>query len=851
MQRTIRLQNGDYNNNKIYSFMTSISKEIFNSYIFCTKFYDSFKHSTYKNTYEHIYSSNINSFEQANKFIAETFARKLDTYSNDFKNIKINNDVAYKIINKFLEDENKDINNSTYFEIYNELINLPELNSKLIWNEQNKSYMFTKIISNILEKKYSGKYFFVAKQIKNNIPVKEENLSIIDDVKNDAYLFKNKYDDIFNFKQWVSDMLFFRTCNKNMFDKIAIDYFTFENIYNNIKNRYLNFIEVYKKLNINKDTIELTIMDLYQSINKLKTINEFYTFNSKHITKLLEMIRGLQKDFDIKKSDYCCKQIIGILKLLNKEIECFNEKNDGLNFEYILNAREICKLVNNLRYNSLNFEYNLMTDIDNLKKFINPELFNELINAINNKSTQQKIVMEVNNVTKNILSQILPQTEIPHLTSDQTILETLTRTIITKNGNNVKLPSDVINNIFHKTQESINSYYKLRKNGRKFAKFPKFIKKGLKYGIKYYNGKGMYIKDNKIELFVGKHVNQNRNMYSKKKCIELKKNINHSQYAFFNDMSNNKSKNEKVFKYSENNKEYFINQSSELIFDGGYVSIDIPKNLFYEDENKNMVPKFNKITQLEIVPSYNNEFNIHISYEVKNKLPVIDIKNVIDPTIDGISIDLGLINLMTIYDPTGNQYIINGNKLKSINEYFNMKKAIAQSEVKIKNNRDTSKKINNLLKKRENLINNYFNQIVNKFFDMYKNKKIIIIGYNVNWKNAPKLGGNTKRNFMQIPFRKLINKIHCKGEEKGIKIVEINESYTSKCDALSLESVEKHKTYVGKRCKRGIFKSKKGRLLNADMNGAINIMRKYCTVNEINYGTVKGKQIFNPKIIYA
>lgn len=79
---------------------------------------------------------------------------------------------------------------------------------------------------------------------------------------------------------------------------------------------------------------------------------------------------------------------------------------------------------------------------------------------------------------------------------------------------------------------------------------------------------------------------------------------------------------------------------------------------------------------------------------------------------------------------------------------------------------------------------------------------------------------------MTIPHRKLVDKIRYKAEEIGIVVVENEESYTSKCDALSLESVEKHKKYRGRRKYRGLFKSGNGKAVNADVNGAMNILRK-------------------------
>ena len=68
--------------------------------------------------------------------------------------------------------------------------------------------------------------------------------------------------------------------------------------------------------------------------------------------------------------------------------------------------------------------------------------------------------------------------------------------------------------------------------------------------------------------------------------------------------------------------------------------------------------------------------------------------------------------------------------------------------------------------------------------------------------------------------------LHYKAELVGIQTILVNESYTSKCSFLDLEPLEHHDQYVGKRSKRGKFVTATGRMINADVNGSYNIMRK-------------------------
>ena len=100
------------------------------------------------------------------------------------------------------------------------------------------------------------------------------------------------------------------------------------------------------------------------------------------------------------------------------------------------------------------------------------------------------------------------------------------------------------------------------------------------------------------------------------------------------------------------------------------------------------------------------------------------------------------------------------------------------------------------------------------------------------------LGKNTNRNFVSIPHSTLIEKIKYKGLLVGIEVVITQEAYTSKCSALDLEPIKKHETYLGKRVKRGLFRTSNGTKINADCNGALNIARLVAG-NEILSDSVK------------
>ena len=102
----------------------------------------------------------------------------------------------------------------------------------------------------------------------------------------------------------------------------------------------------------------------------------------------------------------------------------------------------------------------------------------------------------------------------------------------------------------------------------------------------------------------------------------------------------------------------------------------------------------------------------------------------------------------------------------------------------------------------------------------------IVIGSNNGWKQGIDIGRANNQKFVSIPFARLIELIEYKAKLVGISVVKNEESYTSKCSFLDNEPIERHASYLGKRVKRGLFKSSTGQLINADVNGSLNILRK-------------------------
>ena len=213
-----------------------------------------------------------------------------------------------------------------------------------------------------------------------------------------------------------------------------------------------------------------------------------------------------------------------------------------------------------------------------------------------------------------------------------------------------------------------------------------------------------------------------------------------------------------------------------------------------------------------------------------------------------LSIDLGLNNLATSYNNVGlDPFIVNGKPLKSINAWWNKKKAKLQSQ--LCKGVYGSKRIERLTHRRNQKVNDYIHKTSRFIVDYCIENKIgtIIIGKNDGWKNNINIGKRNNQNFVQIPHAKLISSIEYKAEEFGIQVKKTEESYTSKTDNLVLEPLKKHgcnkvqKPSLGKRVKRGLFKSSKGVLVNADVQGAIGIARK--VVGDLALESITNKSI--------
>ena len=282
-------------------------------------------------------------------------------------------------------------------------------------------------------------------------------------------------------------------------------------------------------------------------------------------------------------------------------------------------------------------------------------------------------------------------------------------------------------------------------------------------------------------------------------------------------------------------KESTLSKSFNIFF-------KIPKELY--DKN---------IRQFRIIPK-DNEFIIEFTYETE----FIKTNNQINKL---MAIDLGISNLATCITDNNESFIIDGKYLKSINQLYNKQKTHYQSL--LPKGIRYSKKLKSLDNKRNNKVEDYLNKAVSTLIRKLNEFNVdkIIVGYNKGLKlkgiKNDNLIGKKKRmvnqSFIQLPLARFKDKLINKCKQLGIHIKVINEAYTSKCSFYDNDEI-KSDNYSGIRIKRGLYKTKDNKIINADINAALNIYKKYIlksnsTNNKINYLMSRGLTIPNRVLV--
>ena len=278
-----------------------------------------------------------------------------------------------------------------------------------------------------------------------------------------------------------------------------------------------------------------------------------------------------------------------------------------------------------------------------------------------------------------------------------------------------------------------------------------------------------------------------------------------------------------------------------------------------------------KINQIRLIPKNKARyFELCIIYTTScNKINDLDKSQY-------LGIDLGLNNLMSCVSTTGSPFIISGRKLKSYNQWYNKEISRLKSINDLNpGTTKVTKKMYNIIQKRNNRVEDYIRKSVRMVINYCIDNKIgnIVVGYNKSQKQGINIGKKNNQNFTQIPLFKIRQKLEYLCKYYGIEYIEQEESYTSKSSFLSLDPIPDYKDtpkkgtieyiiynsstnsdnqtlFSGKRISRGLYKDHKQNLiLNADINGAANILRKYTYSNEGVYNKVRKTILEYPSIL--
>lgn len=272
----------------------------------------------------------------------------------------------------------------------------------------------------------------------------------------------------------------------------------------------------------------------------------------------------------------------------------------------------------------------------------------------------------------------------------------------------------------------------------------------------------------------------------------------------------------------------FSNQTC-VIKDGKFLKLPKTKILL----NIGKLGTMGKLKEVKVIPS-SDAFTLQLVMDIPQpEQGVMDEANV-------IGIDLGVNNFATITNNKGLQpLIINGRVIKSINQYYNKKRAyyygILRQGKPQKEGQFYSRRLNRLNTKRNDKIKDFMHKASKTVVDYCLRNDIgtIIIGKNKGFKDDVNLRKKDKQTFIGIPYAQFVGYLTYKSKVYGIKILTTEEAYTSKASFVDRDvlptyiknSTTKHE-FSGKRIKRGLYRTGNGIVMNADCNGSGNIIRK-------------------------
>ena len=331
--------------------------------------------------------------------------------------------------------------------------------------------------------------------------------------------------------------------------------------------------------------------------------------------------------------------------------------------------------------------------------------------------------------------------------------------------------------------------------------------------------------------------NENYKLLQANMAQQTLRDVDDAFRSFFGLIKSSKVKKSCPPKYREKGGLYTLTISGNSVnIRDGYLIIPASrtyKNILNDHRIKIKFPERlqgKKINEVKIIPCYGGRFfKVAYCYEIKEENLNLNQKN-------SLAIDIGLDNLATCVTNAGTSFIMDGRKIKSINQQWNKRKAYLQTILmKQQKKKYFSNLIARITLKRNNRIDDCLKKtaryIIN--FCIANDIGTVICGYNLDFKREINLGAKTNQSFTQISFKKLREQLKNLCLRYGMNYIEQEESYTSRASFLDLDELPIYNaeepytgTFSGQRIKRGLYRSKNGKLLNADVNGAANILRK-------------------------
>lgn len=229
-----------------------------------------------------------------------------------------------------------------------------------------------------------------------------------------------------------------------------------------------------------------------------------------------------------------------------------------------------------------------------------------------------------------------------------------------------------------------------------------------------------------------------------------------------------------------------------------------------------------EIAQVRLVPK-STHYVVEVVYD---RDP--DSSAALDPSLIA-SMDIGVNVLAAISSnqPGFTPLLVNGRPLKRCNQWYNKRRARLQAQ--LPEGQFTSRAIEEITDKRHRVITYYLHAASRTIINLLVREGIgsLVIGKNVEWKQAVHMGKRNNQAFVMIPHARFIEMLTYKAMLAGIQVTTIEESHTSKCSFLDLEPIEHHDHYLGKRVKRDVFLASDGRGIHADINASLNILRRH------------------------